>query len=155
MEVQKWLDHLPLRAVGQPQARYPAPLTTALDTRVGARRRADILPGVAWPAALTTPFALIAAGAVLVAIGLALVRSSGARMGLGRRLAGASEVRVGDVSVGAAGGGPIRVAGRVRCSDPIVTTDGERLVALHRTVEVRIVRGRWRSIALIREWRGF
>ena len=111
---------------------------------------------MAWPAALTTPLLVVLGGVVLVAIGLALGRSSGAQMRLGRRLAGAPEVRVGDLATTSPlPRGPLRVAGRVRCADPIVTQDGERLVAMHRTVEVRLARAGWRPIERVRETRGF
>src|SRR5918996_1599715 len=50
---------------------------------------------------------------------------------------------------------PVRISGRIRCPDPIPTARGERLVALHRDVQVRRPRGPWRSIERIRETRGF
>ncbi len=49
---------------------------------------------------------------------------------------------------------PVRVSGRVRCPDPIITPDDDRLVALHRDVEVLNSRG-WRSIERVRETRSF
>ena len=49
----------------------------------------------------------------------------------------------------------MRVSGRIRCPDPIVTDDDERLVALHRDVDVRLADGRWRPIERLRETRGF
>ena len=77
---------------------------------------------------------------------------------MGRRLAGARQVRVGDVvGLGPAGplpARPVRVNGRVRCGDPIITPDDDRLVALHRDVEVSTSRG-WRSIERLRETRSF
>ena len=51
-------------------------------------------------------------------------------------------------------GRPVRVAGRIRCRDPLETGDGERLVAFHRDVEV-LAGGRWRSIERLRETRSF
>ena len=48
----------------------------------------------------------------------------------------------------------MRVAGRIRCRDPLVSADGERLVAFHRDVEVRID-GTWRSVERTRETRSF
>lgn len=103
-------------------------------------------------------FAAIAllAAAALVAAGLAAIRISGAQPGIARRLAGAREVRLGDLL----GGGepprrPVRVAGRIRCPDPILTGRDERLVALHRDVQVKPPGGGWRSIERIRESRGF
>jgi hypothetical protein len=47
----------------------------------------------------------------------------------------------------------VRVAGRVRCRDPLVTGD-EQLVAFHRDVEV-LVGGRWRNVERLRESRSF
>ena len=49
---------------------------------------------------------------------------------------------------------PVRVAGRIRCRDPLQTGDGERLVAFHRDVEV-LAGGRWRSVERLRETRSF
>jgi hypothetical protein len=47
------------------------------------------------------------------------------------------------------------VIGRVRCADPIVTSQNDRLVAFHRDVEVATPRGGWRSIERLRETRSF
>jgi hypothetical protein len=47
------------------------------------------------------------------------------------------------------------VTGRVRCRQPIVTADGERLVALHRNVEVRLRGGAWQTVERLREHREF
>jgi hypothetical protein len=101
------------------------------------------------------PIALLSA-AVLLTGGLIAIRVSGAHPGIARRLAGAHQVRVGDLLTG----GelpirPVRVAGRIRCPDPIVTGRDERLVALHRDVQVKPPGGAWRSIERIRESRGF
>jgi hypothetical protein len=96
---------------------------------------------------------------LLLGGGLALVRRSGARAAMGRRLAGAREVRVGELVAAGADNPvparPVRVIGRVRSSDPIMTSDGDRLVALHRDVEVSTPRGGWRSIERLRESRSF
>jgi hypothetical protein len=106
------------------------------------------------PAGAAIP-ALIAAIA-LIAGGLFAIRVSGSRPGLARRLAGAREWRVGDlVAADALPTRPVRVSGRIRCPEPIVTDRDERLVALHRDVRVRLPRGEWRSIERIRETRGF
>lgn len=104
-------------------------------------------PALAW--------LLVSATGVAVALGGALlVRASGASPGLARRLAGARGVRVGELSETSPSGRPLRVSGRVRCSDPLVTPDGQRLIAFHRDVEVR--RGReWRTVERIRETRTF
>lgn len=78
---------------------------------------------------------------------------------MGRRLAGARQVRVGElVSLGPHDplpARPVRVIGRVRCPDPIITPQDDRLVALHRDVEVSSPRGSWRSIERLRETRSF
>jgi hypothetical protein len=92
---------------------------------------------------------------VLVGIGLALVRASGAHAGMARRLAGAPQLRVGELAdLPRQPGRPVRLVGRIRCPDPIVTAQDDRLVALHRDVEVR-AGGRWRTIERMRETRGF
>jgi hypothetical protein len=101
------------------------------------------------------PFALLVAVALLAG-GLAAIRISGAQPGIARRLAGAREVRVGDLlTLGELPSRPVRVAGRIRCPDPIITGRNERLVALHRDVQVKPPGGAWRSIERIRESRGF
>jgi hypothetical protein len=101
------------------------------------------------------PPILLALALVLVAAGALLVRASGSQMTLGRRLAGATGVRVGDLlDRDPLPARPVRVAGRIRCPDPIVTDDDERLVALHRDVEIRLGDGSWRTIERLRETRG-
>jgi hypothetical protein len=99
--------------------------------------------------------ALVLIGVVLAAASLVAVRVSGASPGRARRLAGPQEVRVGDLL----GDDPlperaVRVAGRIRCREPLDLGDGERLVAFHRDVEVRIG-DRWRSVERMRETRSF
>lgn len=78
---------------------------------------------------------------------------------MGRRLAGARQVRVAELLAIRPGDPlperPVRVIGRVRCADPIITPDDDRLVALHRDVEVAAARGGWRSIERLRETRSF
>jgi hypothetical protein len=104
------------------------------------------------------PFAPIAflAAATLLAGGLIAIRVSGAQPGIARRLAGARQVRVGDLlTIDELPSRPVRVAGRIRCPDPIVTGRDERLVALHRDIQVKPPGGAWRSIERIRESRGF
>lgn len=99
---------------------------------------------------------LMLAGALMVWGGVGLLRLSGAEMGIGRRLGAAREVPVGDlVDAAELPMRPIRVAGRVRCPDPLYTAEGERLVAFQRDVEVRLASGRWRSIERRRETRSF
>ena len=99
---------------------------------------------------------LLLAGVLLVMTGLLAVRASGAEARLARRLAGARQVRVGDL-LGAEDlpTRAVRVIGRIRCPDPIVTERDDRLVALHRDVQVKPPGGGWRSIERIRETRGF
>lgn len=101
------------------------------------------------------PPLLFALAAALLASGLLLGRASGSRLGIGRRLAGAAGVRVGDLlDRDPLPDRPVRVAGRVRCPDPIISGDDERLVAVHRDVEVQLDDGRWRTIERVRETRG-
>ncbi len=95
-------------------------------------------------------------GAVLVALGLAALRGSGAQFGLGRRLAGARGMTVGEVlALDELPPRPVRVTGRVRCPDPMVTDRDDRLVAVHRDVDVRLPRGGWRTVERLRETRAF
>ena len=111
------------------------------------------------PPSVTFPLWLILGSLLLLVGGLALVRRSGARPAMGRRLAGARQVRVGELL--ALGPShtlpprPVRVIGRVRCAEPIVTAQDDRLVALHRDVEVSSPRGGWRSVERLRETRSF
>lgn len=106
---------------------------------------------------------LIAIAVVLLAVALvasvggrALIRRSGAQTAIGRRLAGARGIAVGDLSDLAADPvRPVRLMGRVRCPDPIRAAGDERLVARHRDVELLTRDAGWRSIERIRESRGF
>jgi hypothetical protein len=111
------------------------------------------------PPVLTLPLWLTLSGLVLLTGGLALVRRSGARPAMARRLAGARQVRVGELlDLGAADPlprRPMRVVGRIRCAEPIVTAEDDRLVAFHREVEVAVPRGGWRSLERLRETRSF
>ena len=110
-------------------------------------------------AGLYAPSAFILIGAIAAAAGWLAIRRAGARPSLARRLAGAREVRVGkllDVNVARSlPRRPVRVVGRVRCSDPIVTPQGDRLVAFHRDVEIELPGVGWRSIERLRETRSF
>jgi hypothetical protein len=105
------------------------------------------------------PAWLALAGALLLGGGLLLIRRSGARPPIGRRIAGARELRVGELLDLAPGdplpSRPVRVVGRIRCADPIITSQDDRLVAFHRDVEVATARGTWRSIERLRETRSF
>ena len=96
---------------------------------------------------------------VLVGLGVAIaslliLRSAGARPATARRLAGPREVKVGRLPDADLQQRPVRVAGRIRCRDPLEAEDGERLVAFHRDIEVRHG-GTWRSIERLRETRSF
>lgn len=102
------------------------------------------------------PFAiLVVAGLVLGAIGLVALRAAGARPALARRLAGPPEVKVGRL-LGEVGlpARPVRVAGRIRCREPLEMGGGERLVAFHRDVDI-LVGGTWRTLERLRETRSF
>ncbi len=98
---------------------------------------------------------LAAAGAAIGLASWVALRVAGAQPALARRLAGPREVRVGQlldaVDVPER---PVRVAGRIRCRDPLGTDHGERLVAFHRDVDV-MAGGRWRSVERLRETRSF
>jgi hypothetical protein len=106
---------------------------------------------------------LVVTALVVALLGLLLVvgaavalRRSGAQMSLARRLAGARAFKVGDLfDLDPLPTRAIRVAGRVRCADPLVTEKDERLVAFHRDVEVEVAPGRWRNIQRLRETRSF
>ncbi len=105
-----------------------------------------------------TPIALagMAVSSALLASGYLCARSSGAAVAVGRRLAGAREHRVGDVvDLEPPPDRPVRVAGRIRCGDPIVTARDDRLVALHRDVDVQLGDGSWRTIERLRASRRF
>jgi len=102
---------------------------------------------------------VVIAGAALAATGWVLLRVSGARPGMARRLAGAREIKVGRLlDIGPDGDlprRPVRVVGRIRCGDPILTAEDDRLVAFHRDVEVQLPNGSWRPIERLRESRSF
>ena len=98
---------------------------------------------------------LVVAGALVGAASALMLRLAGARPGMARRLAGPPEVRVGRLlDAGDLPERPVRVVGRIRCRDPLELGAGERLVAFHRDVEVR-VGGRWRTVERLRETRSF
>ncbi len=108
------------------------------------------MPGVL--AALAV--ALVGAAAAL--LGRVLLSSAGASFAVGRRLAGAAERGVGSLlDADSLPSRPVRLTGRPRCPDPIISERDERLVALHRDVEVRLPNGRWRTIERLRETRAF
>ncbi|HWM08415.1 MAG TPA: hypothetical protein VNO82_03700 [Solirubrobacteraceae bacterium] len=98
---------------------------------------------------------IAAAGAVIGLVSWVALRMAGAQPALARRLAGPREVRVGQLLDAAdVPERPVRVAGRIRCRDPLEMRDGERLVAFHRDVDV-VAGGRWRSVERLRETRSF
>ena len=95
------------------------------------------------------------AGAVVGAASLLVLRLGGARPGVGRRLAGPPEVKVGRLlGEGELPRRAVRVSGRIRCREPLDASDGELLVCVHRDVEIR-AGGRWRSLERMREARSF
>jgi hypothetical protein len=99
---------------------------------------------------------LVIAGVALIWVGFGVLRMSGAEIGMGRRLGAAREIPIGDLlDATELPVRPVRVAGRVRCADPLYTVDGERLVAFHRDVEVKLPGGAWRSLERLRETRSF
>lgn len=107
------------------------------------------------PVSVPIPLALALAAAVLAAASALAIRSSGASPDRARRLAGPAEVKVGDLLDAAElPARPVRISGRIRCRQPLVAADGERLVAFHRDVEVAVA-GRWRSVERMRETRSF
>ena len=104
---------------------------------------------------LTGVFASMAAvGLIVGAISVVVLRRSEAHPGMARRLAGPRQVKVGELLDGDLPSRPVRILGRVRCRDPLDTGDGEKLVAFHRDVDVRIG-GRWQSVERLREARSF
>jgi len=99
--------------------------------------------------------ALVIVGVVVAAASLVALRASGGSPGRARRLAGPREVPVGELlSDAPLPDRPVRVAGRIRCREPLDLGDGERVVAFHRDVDVE-VGGRWRSVERLRETRSF
>jgi hypothetical protein len=106
---------------------------------------------------LTLPlFGCALLGALLLGLSAGWMRAMGAHMALGRRLAGARDIGVGEAAgLTQTPSRPLRVTGRIRCADPLVAPDGERLVAYHRDVEVRSAKGRWRTLERLRETRSF
>lgn len=104
-----------------------------------------------------TLFAVVAASGIVLAVVSALgLRAAGGHPRIGRRLAGAREVRVGTLlDADEPPDRPLRVTGRIRCRDPLHVGGGELLVAYHRDVEVRLPRIGWRSVERLRETRSF
>jgi hypothetical protein len=99
--------------------------------------------------------ALVVLGLLLAVAAMLVLRATGASPGRARRLAGPPEVGVGRLlDLQATPDRPVRVSGRIRCRDPLQAADGERLVAFHRDVEVRIG-GTWRTVERLRETRSF
>jgi hypothetical protein len=107
---------------------------------------------------LPLAFALVAVlGALIAAAGFAVLHLIGAQLRLARRLAGARELSVAEIlSLPSTPPRAVRVRGRVRTSDPIISSaDGEPLVALHRDVAVWQVGSGWRTIERLRLTRSF
>jgi hypothetical protein len=99
--------------------------------------------------------AMVIAGVIVAFISLLVLRAAAAQPGMARRLAGPSERKVGSLlDVNDTPSRPVRVVGRIRCRDPLDAGDGERLVAFHRDVEVR-VGGKWSFVERMRETRSF
>ena len=100
--------------------------------------------------------ALAGIGFAGVALGWWLIRGSGARLAMARRMAAARACRVRDVlALNETPRSPLRIWGRVRCADPILTASGERLVAVHRDVAANVPGIGWRTIERVRESRRF
>jgi hypothetical protein len=94
-------------------------------------------------------------GLAVAAVSVVVLRLVGARPSLARRLAGPPELKVGRlIEAGSRAPTVVRVAGRIRCRDPLHAGGGERLVAYHRDVEVEVA-GRWRTVERLRETRSF
>lgn len=95
------------------------------------------------------------AGLAVAALSMITLRVIDARPALARRLAGPPELKVGRL-LDAGRGAPslVRVAGRIRCREPLHAGGSERLVAYHRDVEVQVA-GRWRTVERLRETRSF
>jgi hypothetical protein len=102
------------------------------------------------------PFAaLLTVGVLAIVGGWLAIRAAGGSPGTARHLAGPPEVKVGRLlAEDAVPDRPVRLAGRIRCRDPLEMGGGERLVAFHRDVEVRIG-GAWRTVERLRETRSF
>lgn len=102
-------------------------------------------------------FAVIAVvGVAVTAVSALALRATGADPRTGRRLAGAPEVKVGALAATAElPDRPVRVAGRIRCRDPLAPPGSEPLVLYHRDVAVRLPRHGWRSLERLRESRSF
>ncbi len=145
------LGHL-LFGVGAPieRRRWPNPIRRPLP-----RPYRPLYSGAMPPiTALLASLALL--GALLVAGGAIWMRAMGADPARARRLAGARGLAVADVlDLTEAPARPVRISGRIRCADPLVAPDDERLVAYHRDVAVRLPGGRWRTIERLRETRSF
>jgi hypothetical protein len=105
---------------------------------------------------LSVTLVIIAAGGIAIGLGSwVALRTAGAQPALARRLAGPRETRVGELlDADQLPERPIRVAGRIRCRDPLEMGGGERLVAFHRDIEV-MAGGSWRRVERLRETRFF
>lgn len=126
---------------------------------IGAGRDNRGVPTLSVPSLSVLAPATLVTGALLLVAGWLMLRASGARASMARRLAGASEVKVGRLlDIGPGEELParaVRVVGRIRCGDPLVSGGDERLVAFHRDVAVQVAGGGWRTIERLRESRSF
>jgi len=106
---------------------------------------------------VTLPIIVLVIGALGIVAGIGLIQASGANTRAGRRLAGARGIALGDLhdlaERDALPRTPVRIEGRVRCANPIVTPPGERVALLHRDLELQSSDGRWRTIERIRDAR--
>ncbi len=106
---------------------------------------------------LTPVLLAVVIGVIGVLVGTYLVRSSGANTSVGRRLAGARPIPLAELRDLASGDalprGAVRIEGRVRCADPLITPEGDRLALLHRDIELQSPTGEWRVVERIRESR--
>jgi hypothetical protein len=106
---------------------------------------------------LAVPVLFLVIGALGTVAGIGLIRASGANTSAGRRLAGAPGIALQDLHDLAERDDlprtSVRIEGRVRCADPIVTPAGERFALLHRDLELQSPDGRWRTIERVRDAR--
>lgn len=148
VKIGHWDGRRGRRGEAGPQPRHSSLLPNSRPAELAGILRSAMTPSVL--------FLLVALlGLLLAAGGTLVIRAAGARPGLARRLAGPPQVKVGSLDEpDAPRDRAVRVRGRIRCREPLNAAGGERLVAFHRDVEVRIG-GRWRTIERMRETRSF
>ena len=103
---------------------------------------------------LTLGLIMLLGAALLAAGGVLFVRMAGGHPLVAVQFARLPQLAAGEAAKPGSHDRVARIAGRIRCADPIVTADGERLVAFHRDVEVHTPDG-WRGIERVRETRSF